>query len=195
MITRAGAADAGHCGLLVATAFQHLPQAAWLIGDAERRLPVMAANFTMLVEHALAHGHVDLVDDRAVAVWFHREAGVEIPEPPDYDARVDADCGEYADRFRALDKAFEAHHPTRPHHHLALLAVHPKAQRAGLGGELLRHHHSTLDSGGLDAFLEASTPESARLYHRHGYQPHGSPYALPDDGPLMWPLWRSAGAE
>ncbi|GLW89583.1 GNAT family N-acetyltransferase [Actinokineospora globicatena] len=188
-ITRATSADTALCAAIVAQSFAELPQTAWLIADPADRLPALTADFAILVEHALAHGHVDLIGDHAVAVWFDR-TGAEIPAPADYDARVLAATGQYAERFHALDSAFEAHHPAEPHHHLALLAVAPAKQRQGLGEALLRHHHAHLDSQGLAAFLEASTPESTRLYLREGYTPLGEPYPLPDDGPTMWPLWR-----
>ncbi|WP_018680437.1 GNAT family N-acetyltransferase [Actinokineospora enzanensis] len=193
-VGRAATADVPACALLVARAFAPLPQTVWLIDELADRVPVLAADFEILVEHALAHGRVDVIgaagEPHAVAVWFHRDR--EMPEPADYDARVAAATGRYADRFRALDHAFESHHPAEPHHHLALLAVDPDRQGQGLGAALLAEHHARLDAAGVDAFLEASTVDSVRLYERHGYRALGEPYRLAADGPRMWPLWRTA---
>ncbi|MBM7774109.1 GNAT superfamily N-acetyltransferase [Actinokineospora baliensis] len=188
-ITRAGATDVAHCAAVVARAFEPLPQTAWLVDTPSDRLAALTADFEILVEHAVTHGHIDTIDDDAVAVWFHREHG-KPPAPADYDVRVLAATGRYADRFHALDAAFDAHHPSEPHHHLGLLAVAPSRQGHGLGAALLRHHHAELDDRGLAAFLEASTLNSRRLYLRAGYAPLGEPYQLPEDGPTMWPLWR-----
>ncbi|PPK67166.1 GNAT family N-acetyltransferase [Actinokineospora auranticolor] len=190
-ITRATAAEIPLCAHLVAKSFEALPQTVWLIDKPAARLPALTASFTILVEHALEHGRVDLISDQAVAVWFHRDR--EVPEPRDYEARVAAGTGEYASRFQLLDEAFESHHPAAPHHHLALLAVHPEHQNKGLGGALLADYHARLDREGTAAFLEASTLASSRLYQRYGYRPLGEPYNLPD-GPAMYPLWREPAA-
>ncbi|SES49305.1 GNAT family N-acetyltransferase [Actinokineospora terrae] len=187
-VVRATGSDVRQSASVVARAFESLPQTEWLIDTPADRLGVLTADFEILVEHAMTHGHVDAIGDHAVAVWFDRTEGT-IPAPADYAARVLSATGRYADRFHALDAAFAAHHPARPHHHLALLAVVPEKQGQGLGEALLRHHHAVLDTAGVAAFLEASTPASVRLYKREGYSPLGEPYALPD-GPLMWPLWR-----
>jgi ribosomal protein S18 acetylase RimI-like enzyme len=86
----------------------------------------------------------------------------------------------------------DQHHPTGiPHHHLAILAVHPDRQRRGIGTALLDAHHATLEEEGTPAYLEASSPRARDLYLTHGYtlQP-GAPFYLPDDGPPLWPMWR-----
>ncbi|MDI5976301.1 GNAT family N-acetyltransferase [Amycolatopsis magusensis] len=188
-IRRARAAEAGRVAGLIATAFESLDVSKWLVPDPHPRRATLAGNFHILVDHVLAHGHVDLLGDHAAAVWLPQEAGVELPPPPDYDARLLAACGPYTDRFRALDDAFEASHPHEPHHHLAFLAVHPDAQGQGLGTTLLRHHHRELDAAGTAAYLEASSLRAAALYEREGYHFRGEPFHLPD-GPPMYPMWR-----
>lgn len=188
-IRRAGPADAARVAELVAAAFAPLAAVNWLLPepDPRARLRVMTADFRILVDHALEYGHVDLADEGpAAAVWFDRTGPV--PEPPDYDRRLAAACGEWAGRFRVLDELFEENHPGEPHHHLALLAVHPGRQGRGLGSALLRHHHAALDGGGVPAYLEASSPGSRDLYLRHGYALRET-FALPD-GTLFWPMWR-----
>lgn len=186
-IRRAGPDDAAEVAALVATAFAPLKATAWLLPDPSVRHGVMTADFLILVEHALKYGHVDLVDGgQAAAVWFDRTA--EVPEPEDYDRRLEEACGEATGRFRRLDELFEENHPEEPHHHLALLAVDPPRQGSGLGSALLRHHHATLDGSGTAAYLEASSPSSRDLYLRHGYEQRET-FALPD-GTKFWPMWR-----
>lgn len=184
--------DVERAAEVIALAFHDLPQAEWLVGSALHRPKILAANMTMWGEHAIAHGILDILGEfEAVAMWFDRELG-PIPLPENYDQRVGADCGALADGFRRFDQALDRHHPTGPHHHLAVLAVEPDRQRLGLGAALLRHHHEKLDKLGLAAYIEASSLGSAALYGRHGYGAHREPYALPDDGPLMRPMWRHA---
>ncbi|MFI6595308.1 GNAT family N-acetyltransferase [Nonomuraea sp. NPDC050536] len=185
MIRRAEPGEAQSVAELVATAFLPMRATAYLVPEPERRHRIITADFRILVEHALEHGQVDVVDEGpAAAVWFPVTGPV--PEPADYEARLAAATGDCLERFQLLDKLFEANHPAEPHHHLAFLAVHPDRQGRGIGSALLEHHHAAL--GGTAAYLEASHPKSRDLYARHGYQAR-EPFALPD-GTLFWPMWR-----
>lgn len=190
-ITHARDADVAEVSALIASAFTELDVSRWLIPDAGRREPVLAANFRILVEHALRHGEVHFAPDRSgVAVWVHHGPSGP-PEPPDYDRRLIEACGEHTRRFRLLDEGFEAHHPHgAPHHHLAFLAVRPGMRDSGTGSALLRHHHEHLDRTGLPAYLEASSERSRTLYERHGYRCLIAPFHLPENGPPLWPMWR-----
>jgi GNAT superfamily N-acetyltransferase len=188
-IVRAGHRDAHQVAAVIATAFQTLDVAAWLIPAPDERQRVLYGQFRILVEHALDHGTILLAGDRrAAAVWFARDT--PLPEIDDYDRRLELACGQYTDRFHLLDAAFAKHHPAEAHHHLALLAVDPDQQTHGRGTTLLEHYHTRLDQAGLPAYLEASSPRSRELYLRHGYVDHGPPIVLPHDGPSLWPMWR-----
>jgi GNAT superfamily N-acetyltransferase len=186
-IVRADARDAAQVADRIAEAFFDLAAAAWLVPDTSQRRGILRDDFRILVDHAVDHGEIHLLEDRsAVAVWFHRDRPV--PEPDRYEQRLVAACGPYTERFATLDKLFDLHHPTAPHHHLALLAVKPEVQGTGRGTALLRHHHDSLDAAELPAYLEASSTQSRDLYARHGYQARET-FALPD-GTLFWPMWR-----
>ncbi|MEV7006470.1 GNAT family N-acetyltransferase [Streptosporangium sp. NPDC051022] len=175
---------------VIAEAFLPLDSTAWLIPDPEERRRTLAEYFAILVEHALEHGEVYGTADRsAVAVWLPRD-GEAPPGPADYDSRMADACGPNTDRFRLLDALFSEAHPHGAHHHLALLAVHPERQGAGLGSSLLEDRHRVLDRDGVPAYLEASSLRSRALYLRHGYEPCGEPFALPD-GSLFHPMWRT----
>lgn len=187
-IERAHPDEARAVAELIAAAFEPLAAVSWLVPEPGVRRRVMAGNFLIYVEHALAHGLVYVTADRSgAAVWFPRD-GEPLPGPDDYDARLTAACGVFTDRFRILDKLLETHHPDAPHHHLAFLAVDPDRQGDGTGTALLRHHHARLDELGLPAYLEASCERSRDLYLRHGYQA-SEPFRLPDGTPF-WPMWR-----
>ncbi|WP_433435649.1 GNAT family N-acetyltransferase [Nonomuraea sp. CA-141351] len=187
VIRRATADDAGQVAELIATAFSGLRSVHYLVPVRRDRHRVMTANIRILVDHAVEHGEIHLIDDGpAVAVWFPGTA--PLPEPPDYDRRLVAATGPWIERFRALDALLAANHPAEPYHYLAFLAVHPGRQGQGLGSALLRHHHARL--GGVPAYLEASDPRNRDLYARHGYQAR-EPFALPD-GTLYWPMLRPA---
>ncbi|MGW0802326.1 GNAT family N-acetyltransferase [Nonomuraea sp. NPDC002799] len=182
----ATADDAEQVAELIATAFAELRVTSYLVPEPRGRHAIMAGTYRILVDHAIEHGEVHLIDDGpAVAVWF---PDPPLPEIKDYDSRSAAITGAAAERFRALDALFARNHPAEPHHYLAFLAVHPDCQGEGLGSALLRHHHARL--GGAPVYLEASSTGSRDLYARHGYQARET-FALPD-GPMYWPMWRPA---
>lgn len=189
-ITMAGVADAPQVAQLIATAFHDLAVAAWLVPDPQQRADILAANFRIWVDHALAHGQIHHADHGgAAAVWFPRDPAAPLPPPAAYERRLAAACGEATERFQHLDDLFDQHHPQAAHHHLAFLAVHPARQRHGLGTALLRRHHRRLDAFNLPAYLEATSQGSRDLYQRHGYRVLHEPFRLPDDTPI-WPMWR-----
>lgn len=184
--------EAAKLATVIATAFSPLPPTRWLLPDTHTHGRLLPPYFQILVDHALAIGHVDVLasarTDRpaAVAVWWDSHS----PEPADYDQRLaETFTPEQIRRFIAFDKLTHAAHPDTRHHYLALLAVTPKLQRGGLGSMLLRHRHRRLDHTGTPGFLLAASGDARRLYHRHGYADHAVPAALPN-GRAMWPMRR-----
>ncbi|WP_436528835.1 GNAT family N-acetyltransferase [Actinoplanes sp. HUAS TT8] len=183
-IRRATAADLTTVTGILAAAFQDGDLADWLIPDPGRRRRVYPPYFAMLAAHALTHGHVDLVEDTACALWYDTPAG-----PIDnYDQRLAAITGPALHRFQTLDRAMAAHHPDGAHAYLAFLAVTPSHQSRGHGSALLTHHHTRL---GGPAFLEATGSRNQALYARHGYSLLGS-YRITTDGPLLHPMTRTS---
>jgi ribosomal protein S18 acetylase RimI-like enzyme len=187
-------------------AFSTDPVSTWLVRDHEEdNARIMPPYFSMLAGLGLASGWVYVLPSEdgmegvvrekfdAVAVWMGADwTESEPPTGPD-DATV-AMCGRHADRFHALDLALHrAHVGLEPHHHLWFLAVRPELQGRGLGAMLLAEHHRLLDRDDVAAYLDASSPVSRRLYLRHGYRDVRQPFALPDEGPLSFPMWRSPG--
>lgn len=187
----AGQADIDVLSRVIADAFYSLAVSTWLIPDPDARRDIFPGYFRLHVEHAISAGIVYTTPGRtAAALWIPvGEHGPTVPVG--YLSRLAAATGRWADRFQAFDLAMDRHHPTgRAHHHLALLAVLPDRQGQGIGTELLRAHHADLDRDGMCAYLEASGPDTRRIYLRHGYllRPN-APIRLPG-GPDMWPMWR-----
>jgi ribosomal protein S18 acetylase RimI-like enzyme len=189
-IVPADPADTIPLACLIAEAFHDLAPSQWLVPDDEARREIFTGYFQMYVEDAFAHGEVHTNSDlSAVALWIHNSGAAHAPAS-DYEAKLDALTGVFAPRFRVFDRELDAHHPTgTPHHHLAILAVHPKHQRHGMGTAMLDHHHSAIASAGVPTYLEASDLGTRGLYIRHGYEDYGVPISLPD-GPDMYPMWR-----
>lgn len=193
-IRRAGLDEGPDVARLVAVAFADLDVCRWLVpGTALARRLVLPEYFGILVDHALAHGRIDVTRGlRAAAIWIPAGSPTD-PDIWDYDRRLAMVCQEHLPRFQALDSVTRANHPdSHQHEHLALLAVSPERQGEGLGGALLAHRHADLDRRGVPAYLEAVNPDSARLYERHGYIHIGCPIAPHGCGVPLYPMWRAA---
>jgi ribosomal protein S18 acetylase RimI-like enzyme len=191
VVVPADPADAAALAQLIASAFHDLAPSRWLLPDPQARREIFPGYFRIYVEHALAEGVVDTTPAQdGVALWL--PTGLRPPAPsPGYDARLLAATSPHTAQFRLFDAVLDRHHPTgTPHHHLAILAVHPARQGQGTGRALLRAHHAVLDEAGMPAYLEAANPRTRRLYLSLGYADHGLPIHLAR-GPLMHPMWRN----
>lgn len=194
-VIRAHDADARRLSQVIADAFIDLPPSRWLIADPVARRDVFPGYFLIFVEHVLASGVAATTADRsAVALWRFVGGGHD-GGPVGYEERLAALTSPWTDRFHAFDAALDRCHPVGiPHHYLAMIAVRPDRQGAGIGAELLRSYHQEIDrQNGEPAYLEASSERVCGLYQRHGYafRPD-APFYLPDGGPPMWPMWRRA---
>jgi GNAT superfamily N-acetyltransferase len=205
-IVRAQLADTEALAHLIADAFFPLAPCQWLIPDADARRDILPAFFRLYVEHAMADGHVDTTPARdAAALWIPTAA--QPPAPPEgYREHLAQITGPWAERFTVFDTELDAHHLTGTgHHHLAILAVRPGSQGRGIGTALLNTHHVTLDEENIVAYLEASGPDTRRIYLQHGYTDYGPVIQLPGgppadpgqrppgqiaDGPRMYPMTR-----
>ena len=194
-VIRADDADAGRLSQVIADAFIDLPPSRWLIADPAARREVFPGYFLIFVEHVLASGIVHTTADRsAVALWQFMGDGRD-SGPADYAARLAARTSPWTARFLAFDAALGQRHPAGiPHHYLAMIAVRPDRQGAGIGAGLLRSYHQEIDKrDAAPTYLEASSERARGLYLRHGYALRpDSPFYLPDGGPPMWPMWRRA---
>ena len=73
--------------------------------------------------------------------------------------------------FREVGKI----HPKTPHRHLSQVAVHPAAQRQGVGATLMGAYCDSCDQDGLSGYLETvawddpDRPSQQKLYERYGF--------------------------
>ena len=190
ILVRADETDVDILSQVIAEAFFDLPPSRWLVagpGHPPRDLPRLLPALRRARPSLRARAH-NPAPRRRRAVAARRPGS---PGPPsDYRARLAAITGPLAARFEAFDAALEARHPVAvPHQHLAILAVRPGQQGHGTGTALLAARHAALDAEGIPAFLQASSPDSRRLYLRHGYIDYGPRIELPG-GPALDPMWR-----
>lgn len=169
-------------GLLV-EAFQDDPMSRWVFPDAERRRAVAhPAFFGAILEAGFAAGYVDVTEDLSAAVIW-------LPPGGDDEPIAGLDAAE-TDRLGILLGLMAAVEPAGPLWHAQFVGVRPGLQGRGIGGRLLRHGLDRADAEGVPTYLEASSPDSTRLYRRLGFRDHG-PAFRPPGGPPMQPMWRA----
>lgn len=141
--------------------------------------------------HALAEHEVVVAErDDGVIVGVSTWMALDSAEPLRQQAGALAEQARADPALRRMAAAVALPHPDVPHWYLASMAVVPESRGRGVGTAVLRHRLAQADVERQPVYLEASTPRSAALYARHGFTPCGTPIALPDDGPLLHPLWR-----
>ncbi|GAB3739744.1 GNAT family N-acetyltransferase [Amycolatopsis oliviviridis] len=164
-------------------AFHEDPVSAWVFPGEERRPAALTIFHRAIVRGTLAAGgHVDVTDDLSAAVLWTPSG----EEDTDDDAFAGL-TGEEIGRLAAVFESMTEHAPGGEYHHALFIGVRRSAQRQGIGARLMRHG---LDrNGAVPAYLEASGPESAKLYRRLGFRDHGPAFAV-EGGPPMLPMWR-----
>jgi hypothetical protein len=174
----------------------------WLVSDAAARHPCSLGLVAVDVDQALQHGLINLASaDRGeiigAALWLsHPSPAGQQSEPPTL-GPAGGDRGDdmraVLHRRRHLERLRQLRHPWRVHHHLAHFAVTPDQRGHGSDDQLLLYHHAYLHVLGIPAYLEADSPDSHDLFHRHGYTCLGPPVLLPGTGIPLWPMWRPPG--
>lgn len=178
---------------MLAEAFADLPTAVFLVAERTERIDAVAGQFTILAEHARTAGGVITAGEpgvlAAAVVWFDHTS---TPDPVDgYEARLRAACGPHTDRFLELDTVMDAHHPTEPHHYIALVGTRPGQQGKGIATALLKQACARLDQSATAAYLEAVSEQTVRLYERCGFQRYADAFAIAPGGPHLHPMWRT----
>ena len=170
-------------GILV-EAFQDDPMSRWVFPDDERRRTVShPAFFGAVLEAGFATGHVDVTEDHTAAViWLPASEGDDEP--------IDGLDPAEADRLGVLLGIMAGLEPAGPLWHAQFIGVRPGHQGRGVGGRLLRHGLDRADAESVPTYLEASSPDSTRLYRRLGFRDHG-PAFHPPGGPPMQPMRRA----
>jgi ribosomal protein S18 acetylase RimI-like enzyme len=171
----------------VITAFASDPIARWFMPEPHQYLTY----FPQLIPHmgggAFEHGSAHCTDDfTAVSLWM----------PPGVHANAEAmgtlamqaiPQQDHEKMFSFMGQMGE-YHPTEPHWYLPFIAVDPMQQGKGLGSALLIHALQISDRDGLPAYLEATSPNSRRLYERHGFEALGEIQSA--DSPPLFPMLR-----
>ena len=160
---------------VLAAAFQDDPVLSWLIPSPARRPPALRRFFAIEARAiALPHGHSVAAGDEAAALVLppgHWRAPLKVQLR--HGTGFTRAFGPRLPLAFAVLTALERRHARNapaPHVYLPYIGVVPAAQGQGVGTALLEPVLERCDRVRLPAYLEASSPGSARLYRRLGFK-------------------------
>lgn len=200
-ISDATPADHDAIAALLADAFCADPLMALLLpvgADVNERRTRLRDYYRRLFDAGHADTHVVEVARRGPD---DEVLGVCLWQPPDLRPGVRATAQSLVTSLRAAgmrgivpatrtSMALGRARPREQHWMLVEIGVAPDTVGTGLGGALLRSGLARVDAAAMPAYLEATTPGSARLYERHGFAPRAHLGLTPDGFPVT--MWRPA---
>ncbi|MEJ5927256.1 GNAT family N-acetyltransferase [Corynebacterium sp. H128] len=137
------------------------------IGTAQHESALAKLFAQQLSIEYLPLGRVDLAYENSellgAGCWYPPDA--PSPTVRDYFRMF----GRHAPLIMARECYADMFTPRQPHWYLYTLAVAPAAQGRGVGSALLSHGLARADDADMPCYLEATTPDSQRLYERWGF--------------------------
>lgn len=177
-------------------AFQDDPVMSWVQPDAERRKAALPGLFGALTRHHFLAGRgteVAVSDDGVAAAALWDPPGQWSQSPREQLAMLPAVIRAFRGRLaagRAVTDLMKANHPEEPHWYLAVIGSDPTVRGGGFGHALMRSRLDRCDAEYAPAYLESSNPDNIPYYERFGFEVTGE-LVLPEDGPSLWPMWRT----
>ncbi len=168
-------------------AFSVDPLARWVYPKPQQYLTYFPEFVRLLGRNAFEAGTArSNVGETGAALWL---APGSHPDEMALEAQLQRTVA-FADQPAAfaLFEQMGRYHPQESHWYLAFLGVDPKHQRQGYGSALMEPVLRECDRDHTLAYLESSSPESVRLYERHGFKPLGTIQV--DNSPLIIPMVR-----
>jgi GNAT superfamily N-acetyltransferase len=171
----------------LAAAFFDDPVLGWLLPTSARRAGALQRLFAVeardvVLRHGVSFAAIDPAGVLGAALilppgHWRTPIHVEARHAIDYARIFGHRIGHALGVLTVLERA----HPRYPHYYLPFIGVTPAKHGQGIGGAILSTMLRRCDAEHLPAYLEASSPDNARLYRRHGFltirqmQPLGAP--------------------
>jgi ribosomal protein S18 acetylase RimI-like enzyme len=183
----AKASDKNQVIATIALAFSSDPAGRYLYPDPHQFFSHFPEFVRIFGGKAFDYGTASYIDGfTGAALWY--PPGVH----PDEDALASQLLRTVPENMQeemfAVFEQQASYHPSEPHWYLPLIGVDPAHQGQGYGSALLRHVLVNCDRNGQVAYLESTSPESVRLYQRHGFKVLGDIQvgSSPKIYPMVW---------
>ncbi len=197
VVRQAEPADIDAIADVLADAFGDYAWTRWTV-DADDHVARIRSLQRMAVERfGLAFGSVWVaeVDGRTecAAVWM--DSAVAVPSDVDHALapHVAELEGNRHDASIAAEALVARWRPESRHAFLATVGTRATMQRRGLAASVLTAQLTTLDSDGIDAFLETSSASNVAFYERLGFAVIDH-LTIPNGGPDVWAMLRRPSA-
>ena len=180
----------------LARAFYGDPVMIWLFPDEKTRTARLCRSFATATRYFhLARGGVEVACDGqgigAAALWDPpgqwQQSRVQLAMTETF-IRV---FGLRSTRGRVVRELMKRVHPEEPHWYLDLLGSDPSVRGKGFAHALMTSRLDRANAEHACAYLVASRRDNVPYYQRFGFEVTGE-IVLPDGGPTMWPMWRTA---
>lgn len=178
-IAPADRSDAPECARLLAQALQDDRVMHRLIPGRDRLARMEMVLLSELRDGALMHGALDMARDESgrllgVAAWSapvrrRRTLTESLLHARERVRRANVIGLSALPTARSAERALARRRPGWAHWYLEDIGVAEHARGLGVGAALLTHGTARADAERMPAYLEATTPDSRRLYERHGF--------------------------
>jgi GNAT superfamily N-acetyltransferase len=190
-------ADARELSGTMSRAFYDDPVMKWVLPEDHARSAHLARMFAVMTRHHhLARGGVEVACDGpgigAAALWdppnqWQHTRREQLAMMPAF-IRV---FGFRSVKARAVQEVMKRVHPEEPHWYLAAIGSDPSVRGKGFAHALMTSRLDRVDAEHAPAYLESTKRDNVPYYQRFGFEVTGE-IVLPDGGPTMWPMWRTA---
>jgi ribosomal protein S18 acetylase RimI-like enzyme len=168
---------------ILAEAFTDDPVMRWLIPNDSRRPDALRRFFAIEAQGIALPHRVSLVAGTAGAALVLPPGKWRTPFSAEvrHSVGLGRVFGRRVGHALGLLTAFERKHLREPHYYLPFIGVRNGARGQGVGNSMLKALTDRCDDEHVSAYLEATSPDNARLYRRHGFvtlqaiQPLGAP--------------------
>jgi ribosomal protein S18 acetylase RimI-like enzyme len=169
---------ASEAGALLAASHADYPSFQHLFPDGDVRRRVLRSFMTAAARDAAIHAHAMIARDDdgilGVALWmppgtFPMSARRKARMTPALLRAALVARGAFP-AFTRVGIILERAHPGGPSWYLQALGVHPRAQRRGVGRQLVSPALALADEAGLACHLHTSDPANIAYYQRFGFE-------------------------
>ncbi|KAG2437053.1 hypothetical protein HYH02_011314 [Chlamydomonas schloesseri] len=174
---------AEECCTTIGLGFASEPNNAFFCADAalfEGRWRAIAHNSLLRspetpLLHSVSHGDLQHAAVAFAYSYPEQKTPDDAPEPPgviDLSGTGRPEAVPTRDEMLKFlgDKKNEFYARRGPFEYVAFLATRPQLWGRGLGSRLLKYLTDRADAAGRWTYLEATSPDNARLYARHGFR-------------------------